>query len=103
MTWVSFEETGVVGDGFHRVLGTSAGAITGSGAQMALAVVMGSYGRAAGVDGCHATTCGLMETSEVTPHGPQHATIGGRNGSARTWSHLQRRHGRLIYDLGTWD
>ena len=33
----------MVGDGFPRVLGTSTGAVTGSGAQAALAVVMGGH------------------------------------------------------------
>ena len=33
----------MVGDGFPRLLNTSAGAVTGSGAQAALAVVVGGH------------------------------------------------------------
>ena len=64
-------ETGVAGDAFPRVLGTSAGAVTGSGAQAAPVVVVGGHERAAGGDGCHALACGLVETSAATPRGPR--------------------------------
>ena len=59
--------TRVVGDGFPGVLGTSAGAVTGSGAQAAPVVVVGGHERAAGGDGCRALACGLVETSAATP------------------------------------
>ena len=51
---VCFGETRVVGDGFPGVLGTSAGAVTGSGAQAAPVAVVGGHEPASGGDGCHA-------------------------------------------------
>lgn len=66
---VSLGETRGVGDGFPRVLGTSTGAVAGSGTQAAPVVVVGGHERAAGGDGCHALACGLVETSAATPSG----------------------------------
>lgn len=41
-------------DGFASILGPFAGAVTGSGAQAALVVVVGGHGRTTGGDGCRA-------------------------------------------------
>lgn len=80
---VCFGETRVVGDDFPRVLSTSAGAVTGSGAQAAPVVVVGGHERAAGGDGCHALACGLVETSAATPPGPRREITDGGHGGAR--------------------
>lgn len=55
VAWVGFGKTRGVGYGVPRVLGTSAGAVAGRGAQASPIVVMGSHERAAGRNGCHAS------------------------------------------------
>ena len=52
---VGFGKTRGLEHGVPRVLGTSAGAAAGRGAQASPIVVMGSHERAAGRDGCHAS------------------------------------------------
>ena len=76
----------MVGDGFPRVLGTSAGAVTGSGAQAAPGAVVGGHERAAGGDGCLALACGPVETLVATPRGPWHAITDGGHRGARPQS-----------------
>ena len=76
----------MVGDGFPRVLGTSTGAVTGSGAQAAPAVVMGGHECAAEGDGPHTLACGLVETSVETPGRPWHAITDSGHGGARPQS-----------------
>ena len=83
---VSSGETGVAGDAFPRVLGTSAGAVTGSGAQAAPVVVVGGHELAAGGDGCFALACGLVETSAATPRGPRLSITDGGDRGARPLS-----------------
>lgn len=58
----------VVGNGFSEVLGTSTGAVSGSGTRAALVVVMSGHKQATGGEACHAFACGLSETSGATPH-----------------------------------
>lgn len=53
--------TQVVGEDFPKVLCSSAGAVTGSGAQVVPALVVGSQERASAGDSCHLLR--LMETS----------------------------------------
>lgn len=65
-------DTGMVGDGFPRVQST--GAVTGTGAQVALVVVIG---------GCHALSWELREASVATPQGPGLVITGGRDQSTR--------------------
>lgn len=83
VSWVCFGESGLVGDGFPRALGTSAGAVTGSGAQAAPVVVVGGHEWAAGGHSCHAFACGLGEASATTPRGTGSAITGGGDQGAR--------------------
>lgn len=75
--------------GFRRVLGTSTGAVPGSGAQVALVVVMGPtsepFKKTATI---HAVFCGVVGTLAATPRRPRHTD--GRDWDARPRS-LRRR------------
>ena len=70
----------MVGDDFPRVLSTSAGAVTGSGAQAVPVVVVGGHERAAGGDGCHAFACGLVETCARGGRGAPSVTAASAEG-----------------------
>jgi len=72
--------TRVVRDGFPSILRTSAGAVTGSGAQAAPVIVVGGHERAAGGDGCHAVACGLVETCARRGRGAPPVTNAAREG-----------------------
>nr|XP_025710563.1 thiamin pyrophosphokinase 1 isoform X3 [Callorhinus ursinus] len=65
---------GVVRDGFPSILCTSAGAVTGRGAWAVEVIVAGGHEQAAGGHGCHAVTCGLVETCACRGQGPPPVT-----------------------------
>ena len=77
---------------------TCRGTVTRSGTQDTL--VIGGHVRAAEGDGCHAVTCGLVETLAVTPHGPRHVIMGGGDQEARPHGPFAEEAQKAAQDRG---